>query len=376
MQTLKNIVGFLLIKFMGILPIDNKKIVFKSFAGKYCNESPKAIYDYFLAHYPMFSYVWIMNNNMTKVYGAKVVKSGSLSEIYHLATSKLWVDNSRKGCWVRKRKNQYYIQTWHGSFPIKLCEKDAENVLSRSYIKNAKNDSKMADIILAGNSFNREMIHNSFWYKNTILNEGLPASDVYYKPNDMIKKTICSKYNINDSYNLALYAPTFRDYKDEKSYLSDYGSILKALKKRFGGNWIMLQRSHPMSKLNMPTDDLGHVINVNDYNEISDLIISSDVLISDYSSTIFDAMEARKNVFLYAADEQEYKKSRGFYFELEDLPFSVSRDEEELINNIEYYDETFYLQKAKDFMLKHLFKNSDSSTEKVCKYIEKNIFSR
>ena len=114
------------------------------------------------------------------------MRIGSIKWIYEVVTAKVWIDNSRKLRYVRKRKGQFYIQTWHGDIGMKKVEKDAIQSLPYEYVQAAKNDSKMADLFVAGNEWITQQYKNAFWYDGPVAKCGYPRRDILYRENNQL----------------------------------------------------------------------------------------------------------------------------------------------------------------------------------------------
>ena len=134
--------------------------------------------------------VWIVKSDCKYIFPKEIrtVEIGTAKYYRELATAKVWVDNVRKDFHIRKRKRQYYIQTWHGLVPFKKIEKDTQSTLSDNYIKCAKNDSQMADIITSGCRERTTLIRRAFWYDGVIIEKGSPRSDIFFKHNSCKEK--------------------------------------------------------------------------------------------------------------------------------------------------------------------------------------------
>ena len=158
---------------------------------------------------------------------------------------------------------------------------------------------------------------------------------------------------------------------------SDFNLLNKTLDSKYGGNWVILVRMHPnsedMSRL-LPYND--HLINATYYDDMYELLSVADVLITDYSSTMFEFSFSQKPVFLYAPDVIPYREDRDFYFDLLSLPYSVSETNVELMNNILAHNETDYENKLYLFNLKlGLFENGDAAKQ-VGEFILHNIMDQ
>ena len=357
-----------------IFRIDPHKAVFKSFRGIGCGDNPRAVYDEMLKERPDYKYIWITQDPNESVPGAEMVRHGSIREIYELATARLWVDNKRKGCWASKRKGQLYIQTWHGGVCLKKIEKDAEESLPAYYIKSAIKDSQMADAMTSSSKWQNDQYRNAFWFKNTILEYGLPRADIFYHDQKSIYENVRRYYGLPSDAKILLYAPTYRDDHRTDVFNLDYEKASSLLEQRFGGDWYVIVRLHPNI-----ADQAGiieyneRVINGTPYPIMNELVIASDLLITDYSSCMFDAMEAGKKVIIYAADIEQYDDDRGFYFDFRELPFQVAENNEELQNIIALFDTEEYSREVSAFRDRVGLFNDGHASERTVKYILKRI---
>lgn len=281
----------------------------------------------------------------------KVYKSNSIKAVYALATARVWVDNNRKESYIRKRKGQYYIQTWHGGIALKKIERDYEEHLGNTYVRNAKRDSAMTDLYISNSDFCTKMYRRSFWYKGEILECGSPRNDILINPKKEIGEEVRKALGIKKEVKIALYAPTYREGKDNTSaYSLDYERLLSELAAGFGGEWIVAVRLHPLvsAQSNALTYN-AKVINATHYRDIYELMSESDVLITDYSNIMFEFSFTRKPVFLYAADMKEYDATRGFYFEYASLPYYKAVNMPELLEGIKAFDKKEYEEQVTEF---------------------------
>ena len=372
-KTIKSLIATILMRLFGLFPIRNS-IVFSSFDGKSYSDNPKAIFEYFRDNYngnKEIEYIWIMRDSSINIPGAKVVKAYSLRALYYQAVSKIWVFNSRQRRWMKKRKNQFYIQTWHAGLGLKKVEKEVEDKLPSFYIESAKNDSKMADLFISASRWNTEQYRNSFWYTGNVLESGNPKSTIYYEDSVIIKNKVFEKYGITSEKKLVLYAPTFRDDKNYDYFNIDFDVINKSLERKFGGQWVFMARLHPNIQSQMK--EYKNVLNGSEYDDMNELIIASEVLITDYSSCMFDAMEQNKKVILYTPDIDAYLSERGTNFEIGNLPFIWANNMEEICEKIQEFTKEDYLMDLNKFKDEHKLFNSADSTKLVYEEILKHI---
>ena len=371
-ERVRDIITGVLLHILWIFPVNTKKVIFKSFRGQNCGDSPGAIFQELKKRRPDLHYYWVMRDTMVSIPGATVIKNGSLAELFHLATAKVWVDNKRKGMWCEKRKKQYYIQTWHAGICGKKVEADARGALSEYYLKNAAKDSHNADLFLSDARWTTELYRRSFFYDGEILECGIPRADILYKNQEETKKKVFRFFRLDDDVKLLLYAPTFRVNESLEAYSIDYKRLTETLINKYGGNWKILLRLHPnlARKYKDITIDSDSIIDVSQYQDINELIVASEILITDYSSCMFDAMEAGKIIFLYATDVDEYDQDRGRYFEFSELPFALAVNNDQLAANVQNYDQQLYTQAVKEFSDSLGLLEGGKASDAVCDRIE------
>ena len=248
--------------------------------------------------------------------------------------------------------------------------------MSDYYVKSSKNDCKCADLYLSGSKWRTNNIRTSEWYTGEILEYGIPRSDIFYQNGEIIKKRVYDYYGIDKNIRLVLYVPTFRNDYSSKAYfpLSEYDSLLHVLEKKFGGEWKAIIRVHPNTIGHENSIDYSDkILNGTEYPDVNELIVASDVLITDYSGCMFEALEANKIVFLYMADLEEYMDERGFHFPLNELPFPVSVNSRELGTCIENFAPEEYERETKKFWEPIGCFNDGHASERVADYIVEQI---
>lgn len=363
-----------------VIPIKNDKIVFSAFSARTYGDNPKAIVEYLIKNGYDYDCVFVLDDPQKDEVPSKirVVKHNTLRYLYEMATARVWVDNTRKQRHIVKRKGQFYIQTWHGGIFIKKIEKDAENVLDRSYVKTAINDSKNIDCFLTNSKWGEDQIRRCFWYDNGPIEiTGSPRVDIIFNCSEGKKKDIRRSLGINGEDHILLYAPTFRKDKSMEYYNIDFERIAKALQIKFGGSWKFLVRLHPNIR------DLAHdfvngaaVIDGSQYPDINELYCISDALITDYSSSIFDYSLTKKPAFIYATDVEQYSKDRDVHFKFEDLPYPFSENNDQLEQNILQFDRKLYQNQLNNFFKGLGVVEDGHATERVAKIIESVINSK
>jgi CDP-glycerol glycerophosphotransferase len=354
--SIKKFVTFLIIYTFNCLPIKHNKIFLFSYYGSQYGCNPKYITEYIVHNLPkgQFDVVWAFHDLELKAHLQHIrkVKTMSLRYFYELCTSKVIITNYRTTEFFVKRKNQYYIQTWHSSLRLKQIEKDAASALPKSYIEMAKKDSLKCDLLLSGCKFSTEIFRRAFWYNGEIFEHGSPRNDMLVKRDKQKHVEIRKNLQIPDGKKILLYAPTFRKDGSIEIYQLDFKKIRRVLQQKFGGEWVVLVKLHPhlvhQSKHLLLGDE---VFDVTNYDDIQELLFVADVLISDYSSLIFDYAITQRPCFLYVPDLHTFiQKERNLYFAIEELPFISAWSQEDLQKKIEAFQPFDYRKNVNSFL--------------------------
>lgn len=324
--------------FFRIFPIQKRKIVVSCFKNRGFCDSPKYIVKQLLASNIEADIVWLCDyeNPYEMPSCIRQVPYHSLRGIYEQVTSRLWISNRRKSRYVRKRKNQYYIQTWHGGVRLKNTERAAINKLSTRYIDSAKNDSKMINLFLSNSDFSTFFIRRDMWYSGTILQEGLPRTDILLNGDyDTISEKVKSRLSIKSNSKILLYAPTFRADMGVDKYTLPSSQVLSELETYTNDCWTFVMHMHTnvYNSKHWP-GNTEKVIDASFYEDVQELLIAADFLISDYSSIVTDFALLNKPILLYCPDIEEYLLDRGFNQDFQALPFPKAYTLPELINKL------------------------------------------
>ena len=359
---------------MDLLPIKKNKIVCCNMKGKRYGDNPKYITDALLEKTNDLDIVWLLNNTMDREVprNIKIVKYDFWHQIYELATAKVWIDSNTKQYGFKKRKNQLYVQTWHGSYGLKKVYGDIVDKVSKIDIDNIKYNSQNTDIMLSNAKRTSEIYRRAFWFQGRILEKGSPRNDIFFKDNEDIKNKVNEYFNL-DGKKIALYAPTFRaDYRVSDLNIN-YNLLLQSLNKRFGGEWVVLVRLHPNNLEDAKSfiQYTDKIVNASEYDDMQELLVASDVLVTDYSSCMFDFVTNGKPCFLYASDIAHYKEERDNYYELEDLPFPVATNEKELKEVITAFDAGKYKEELNSLFEEVGLNETGHASEIVADYILK-----
>lgn len=355
-------------------PINDRRIIFESFNGRYYSDNPKYLYEYLYEHYrDDFEFVWVVNNMKTEIPGNPIkVKRFSLKYHELMATSKYWVINTRQAGRLVKRPEQVIISTWHGT-PLKKLGFDMGNI----YLNNPRtkeryiNDSADWDYFISPNSFSTPILKRAFGYKGEMLETGYPRNDILYDVDEDKVKQIKEKLKLPLDKKIILYAPTWRD---DDAY--DVGKVkfklkleLDKLERSISDEYIVLVRNHYLITDSDVNDYESFAIDVSKYDDIAELYLISDILITDYSSVFFDYANLKRPMLFYMYDLDKYEKTlRGFYIDIRsEVPGPILKTTEEVIEALKNIDEieSQYSEKYEEFYDKFCNLEDGNSAKRI-----------
>ena len=369
------------------IKVDEKTIIFCSFNGKSYSCSPKAIYLYMLNNekYKDYKFIWAFKETdkykeLEKENNTILVKKESKDYKRYLAKAKYWIFNYKVPDYLYPKKNQIFVQCWHGT-PLKRLGCDLEhfdNVLNtmKGMKKRYKIEASKISYFISPSKFATDKFVSSWNLKeigkeNIIIEKGYPRNDFLfnYTENDVLK--IRKKLGIeNEKRKIILYAPTYRANQHDSSlgYVYKEEVDFEKLKQNIGDDFIVLFRPHYFIANSFDFEKYaGFVYDVSKVDDINELYIISDILITDYSSVFFDFANLKRPIIFYMYDLEEYRdKSNGFYIDLKELPWKITRTQEELEKEIEYIAKNFkYDENYVEFNKKYNYLDDGNASERV-----------
>ena len=366
-------IGTVLINILKIfVSVDNKVILFNSFGGRKYDDSPKVLYEAMIKdkRYKGYKFYWAFNNPSDySIEKGKKLKIDSLKYFIIALKARVWITNTsiERGL-SYKRKETLYFNTWHGT-PIKKLGKDL--LKTTKSFKSKKSNS--IDIMTVQGKYDANIFAEAFNInKNKFLFSGLPRNDILSKYSNDYKKEIISKLNLSSDKKVILYAPTYREYEKDNlgRSLFKLPFNLDTWQRELGDNHILLLRLHYESILDIDIEKYkGFVVDVSSYSNLNDLMIASDLLISDYSSMFFDYSILNKPMICYTYDFEKYNNLRGLYFDLrKDIP-GGSISEKKLLLLIKYYINNNVTEEVKKFRNNYVEFYGEATTKSL-DYIE------
>lgn len=300
--------------------------------------------------------VWVTNNshNNADQYPTQIRRAliSRISSVFEIATAKVIITTGKYRYNLKKKKTQFFVYVPHGQIGAKYVEAQAGEKLSKDYIEGSKWHSSVTDLTLSSSKLFTEEVRNYYWYPDgEIAKIGLPRNDIFfnYTKEDVLR--IKKSLEIKESAKILIYAPTFRNEKSNAPYAIDTNRLLQTLENKFGGEWIILVRMHPCfiwyGKSEFDYSD--KVIDVTNYPDMQDLLLISDICISDYSSTMFDFNLMHRPVFLFTTDIPQYQKMRGLKDWFFKVPFPFCKNNDELNAAIMDFDAEQYKKQCQAF---------------------------
>lgn len=355
-------------------------VLCESFFGKNYSDSPKYIYEYISSNYPdKYKFIWVINKKDTAIpYNHIKVKRFSLKYFYYLARSKYYIFNGRQPEWTIKREGNVFLQTWHGT-PLKKLVFDIDDISSATarYKRQVYNQSRAWDYLIAPNQFSSETFRRCFLYDKEMLETGYPRNDILHSSFKTEKANrIKKELGIPLDKKTILYAPTWRDdeYYAKGKYKFTLQLDLSLLKEQLGKDYVILLRTHYFIADSLDVTGLeGFAYNLSKYDDIAELYLISDVLITDYSSVFFDYANLRRPMLFFMYDLEKYRDIlRGFYIDIEEeLPGPLLSTTEEVLNAIIHIDkvEEMYKDKYSIFYDKYCAWEDERASEIVAQKV-------
>ena len=375
--------------------MDDKTILFEAFGGRNYTCSPKSIYEKMLTmkEFKDYTFVWSFidpsKHEVKKDKRLKIIKSKSKEYYKYISISKYWIVNSIIEEGITKKKDQVYVQCWHGT-PLKRLRYDiVVNGASLNSVEEIRKrndiDAKKFDYFISPSKYCTEKFTSAFNLKalgkeNIIIEEGYPRNDFLFNKTKKDIDAIKKKLGLPLDKKVIFYLPTFRDNQHTSGvgYTYKLGIDFDSLKKKFSKEYVILFSPHYFIENSIDlTKYKGFIYNVARYDEINELYLVSDIIMTDYSSVFFDYANLKRPMLFYMYDIDDYKGNlRDFYISLDELPGPIAKTQDELENNLKNIDKEFKKNKEKyeKFNEKYNYLDDGNASERVIKVIFKEMF--
>lgn len=373
----------ILFQLVSITPQKKNLIVFESFLGKQYSCNPRAIYEYLKKNHPEYELIWSVDPRFEKGFldkGIPYARRFSLKWLFLMARAGFWVTNSRMPLWIPKPKKTTYLQTWHGT-PLKKLAHDMKEVLmagttTEQYKQEFFHESRNWDYLISPNRYSTEIFKRAFQFDKEMIESGYPRNDIFYTPDfEKRAKLFKETHNLPKDKRVILYAPTWRDnqYQQEGKYKLELELDLEKLRAALGDQYIIILRMHYLVAENFDLEAFkGFAYDFSKHEDIQDLYLISDLLITDYSSVFFDYANLKRPMIFFTYDLEEYKEDiRGFYFDFEQkAPGPLVETTEEVIESIKRLaDAAIPNDRMNEFYQRFCYLEDGHAAERVVKEV-------
>lgn len=352
----------------GSVPVDGRLVFFESFGGRSFSCSPRAIYLKMLEQerFADYRFVWsfkgaerterargeaLLANERTSV-----AQRGSEDYFRALATAKVLVLNTRLPEYVTPKEGQVFVQCWHGT-PLKRLGYDVQIETTNALNTTSEladrfgMDARKWTYLLSPSPYCSRHLADAFGLPEerrgeVVVEEGYPRNDelalAAADPAQRRRSELRTLLGVPEGRKVLLYAPTWRDdsYRAGVGYTFDYLIDFDELRRELGEEWVVLFRPHYYIANHFDFSAYeGFVIDVSAWDDVNELYIAADALVTDYSSVMFDYAILRRPIMLFAPDYEKYASDiRGFYFDLSEIPGPCCVRTDELVGELRDLD--------------------------------------
>lgn len=308
---------------------DERSVLFNSFAGRY-SDNPRAVSEELLTRGTDLQPTWVSSTGLPD--GVERVAPRSREYARAAGRASIVVSNEALPHFVKK-PGVTYLQTWHGTMLKRIGYDNPRYDADAEGLRRARRDYRRWDLLLSQNPHSSSTMRRAFRYDGEILEVGYPRNDLLLSPQAaQVRQSVREQYGVADDVLLVLYAPTFRD--ESTDVPGPLPLDLALLQSAFGESVHVLARLHHRMTGALTEPPSPFWSNASDHPDIRDLYLASDVLLTDYSSVMFDYAVTGKPMLFYPYDLELYRdRLRGFYFDLtEQAPGPLYRTTAEIVD--------------------------------------------
>ncbi|MDP9407255.1 MAG: CDP-glycerol glycerophosphotransferase family protein [Actinomycetota bacterium] len=315
-------------------------VFYNSFNGRF-TDSPRAVHEVLQSRRPDLRSVWLGDGDGFPP-DVPTVAPGSADYFREVGRARWVIANFMMPAYA-PRRGVTYVQTWHGTPLKKIGYDNPRYSRDDRGLRRSARDYAQWDFLVSQNRFSTEIFRRAFRFEGEVLEVGYPRNDVLSSPGrDAIRRAVRAELGIDDDVQVLLYAPTFRDdQKDASGRLAFPLAIdLARMQEALGGRFVVLLRLHHWVSAGLGPLPEQFCRDVSDRRDINELYLASDVLLTDYSSVMFDYAVTGKPIVYFTHDLESYRDAgRGFYFDLEaEAPGPLCRTTEELVSVLQESD--------------------------------------
>ncbi|MFC1418895.1 CDP-glycerol glycerophosphotransferase family protein [Streptacidiphilus cavernicola] len=298
-------------------------VLYDVFEGKSYSDSPRAVHEELLQRDVDLDHLWVVRDDRMVVPPTATRVVYNSPEWYDaLARCRYIVGNTHLPPWIRRREGQVIVQTWHGT-PLKRIGFDFDNpwFSDTGYLKDLEREAKQWSLLISPNSFSTPILRRAFGYQGEVLETGYPRNDVLLAKDageraEQVRRTL----GLPEGKKVVLYAPTWREdrVRHQGGHQLNLQLDLEQARRSLGDDHVLLVRPHAHVVEPVEGTGDGFALDVGSYPDIQDLFLITDVLVTDYSSVMFDFAITGRPILFFTYDLEHYRDQlRGFYFDFE-----------------------------------------------------------
>lgn len=366
-----------MMKIFWIFPVRNDRVFCIASGGSYWG-NPMYVSRYLTERYGnKFDITWaVKTKESKKEENVRFVKLMSFPFFYRFCTAKIIVSNEGMPTYMPKRKSQYLINTWHGGGAYK------KTMIRPGYREQLDAyKGQCLDVLVSSCALFDKYVFPVLCPQQDreIMKCGMPRNDLFFSAEavERRRRKVCRELSVSEKDCIVLYAPTYRGWSDtvlnsgisnrEHSWSLDVPALQKFIRQRFGKESRFLFRKHHSDR----SETIDGVVDVSHYPDVQELLCAADILISDYSSIIWDFSLTKKPCFLFCPDLEYYlNEDRGVYTPIETWPGILCKSNEELGQEVLHFDEAEYVKKVE----KHHADLGSYETGTACKQVCDRIY--
>lgn len=296
-------------------------VLYSSFDGRQYSDSPRAVHEELARRDTDVEHLWVVRDQQAAVpAGVRAVALHSAEWHEALARSRWIVTNTQLPEWFERAEGQFVVQTWHGT-PLKRIGRDLEGTAyaDAAYMASMPRRAAQWSVLVSPNSFSTPVLRRAFGHTGEVLECGYPRNDVLYAPDrSKIAAAVRQSLGVPEGKRIVLYAPTWREDRPKQSgrYGLDLQLDLEQARVALGEDHVLLVRRHYLVGGSVPESDF--VRDVSRHPDVAELMLISDVLVTDYSSLMFDFAQTGRPMLFHTYDLEHYRDTlRGFCFDFE-----------------------------------------------------------
>ncbi|MEU6858056.1 CDP-glycerol glycerophosphotransferase family protein [Glycomyces sp. NPDC046736] len=321
-------------------------VLYEAYLGRQFADSPRAIFEELVSRGSHLEHLVVSTDQQVPIpEGARRIAEGSREYFEAMAQCKYIVASTFRPSWFKRAEGQVVVQTWHGT-PLKRIGLDVDLAKYSDPAYHLRIPAMAAewDYVVSASSYTSPIMRSAFAFEGALLETGLPRNDRFFGgASESINAEVRRRLGIPADRKVVLYAPTWRDNRSgpRRPFHLEIGLDLEAMATELGEDYAIVFRKHPMLVDQLPAELREFVVDASDYPDVQDLLVATDILVTDYSSLMFDFANTGRPMLFYTYDLDHYRdESNGFYFDFEDeAPGPLIRSADDLFKAVQTIDE-------------------------------------